>query len=162
MTRMPQAASQYLTILNTMQAQINGLSLTFNKQPVSVLITKAARWIQGIQMPTLPVIFIVTDDKPESVVPWSSEDEVLAKYFAAVVTIAVGNQDNTANYDLWLNWREQERQLFQWGMQTELIGCLFSEFVGDSPLAKAAWLKNYDVSAFAFKFWNTEPRLPQS
>lgn len=156
---MPQADSQYLEILNNVQVQIQALALTYNNAPVAVLSRKIPRWLPNISLPSLPIILIAADDKPEQITPWSSENEVLAKYSVTIVVIAAGNQDMTANFDVWLGWREQLRRLFQWGMQTQLKGCLFSEYEGSPPLLRDAVLKNYDVSGFGFRFWNVEPAI---
>ena len=157
-TRTMPLASQYLSILENVQAQITGLGLTFNGTTVPIVVKKTKRWLANISLPSLPLIVIAGEDTPESVVPWTTENEVLAKYHVDVVSIAGGNQDNTANLDVWLNWREQERKLFQWGMQAQIVSCFMSEFVGKPPILKEAFFKNYDVSGFGFNYWNVESR----
>lgn len=151
-------SSQYLAILQNIQASIQGLGLQFNSSTVEILIKKISRWTADISLPNLPLIFVVGVDRPESVVPWSTEDEVLVKYLAYIVTVAAGNQDNIANLDVWLSWREQERRLLQWGLGAKISSAFMSEFLGDPPILKEAFLRNYDVSGFGFKIWNIEPR----
>lgn len=155
----PPLVSQYLNILQNIHTQIVSLGLTFSGNPVPVLVKKISRWTPNISLPPLPVIFVAGEDRPESIVPWDTENNVLAKYIASVVLIAAGNQDNTANLDVWLNWREQERRLFQWGMSAQIEQAFFSEFAGEPAILREAFLKNYDVSGFNFVIWNVEPRI---
>lgn len=152
------ASSQYLSVLNNVQAQIAGLNLTFGSSSVAAQVKKVAQWLPHISLPSLPAIFIIPDETPESVVPWTTENEVLAKYNVGIVTIAAGDRDNTANLDLWLSWREQERKLFQWGMQAQILSCFTSEFVGEPPILKEAFLKEYDISGFGMRFWVSESK----
>lgn len=157
---MPQPSDAF-NLFSNIQAEVANLGLTFGSPPVlvAVEIKKHGFWTAGVSLPNLPIILIVGEDKPESVTPWASEDQVLAKYMATILTIAAGNKDNTANLDIWWNWREQERRLFQWSMQPTIDNCFFIEFIGDPPLLREAFLKNYDVSAFGLRMWNVEPRI---
>ncbi len=152
------AVSQYLTILEQMQARIQGLTLLYQGKPVPVAIKKIALWLAGIALPPLPIVLISLDDKPESITPFSSEDEVLVKYNTAVISLVASNRDNTANMDMLLSWREQERKLFQWGLQPNLSNVFFAEVVPDPPLLRDAAFKNYDASGFGIRLWNVEPR----
>lgn len=149
---------QLSTILANVQGQVQGLNLTYNDVAVPVVLKKIAEWLQQVSLPSLPIVLIAIPEQPEEVTPWSSEDEVLAKYAVPVLTIASGNRDNTANMTNMLSWREQERRLFQWGLQAKIQSCFFSEFVGQPPIIKELALKNYDVTGFAFRFWNVESR----
>lgn len=158
---MPLPSDAY-TLYTYVQAQIQGLGLTFTPpkgEPfgIAVEIKKHGFWVPGIALPILPIILIVGEDRPESVEPFTSENEVLAKYMSTILLIAAGNKDNSANLDVWWNWREQERRLFQWGMQPTITSCFKTEFVGDPPLLREAFLKNYDVSGFGLRMWNSEP-----
>ena len=156
------ASSQYLTIVNQCVSSLQALGLTFlystGLASVPIVAAKFAEWIKGVSMPVLPIILVALDDRPDEVTPWSTENEVLAKYGVAFLLIAPGNRDREANMDVWLSFREQERRLFQWGLQPTIQSCLFSEYQGDPPILRDAALKNYDVSGFAWKFWNVEPR----
>lgn len=152
------ASSQYLSIIENVQTQVAGLNLVFGGNTVQVVVGKIAQWLSNVSLPVLPIVAIAGEHVPESVVPWTTEDEVLAKYHVDIVTIAPSNRDNIANLDVLLSWREEERRLFQWGMQAQLLSCFMSEFVGEPPILKEGFLKNYDVSGFAFKFWNVEQR----
>lgn len=155
-------SSQYLTILQSLQARVQALGLTFNGALVSVEIQKIVQWLQGVKLPNLPIVLIGISDRPEDVKPFTTEDEVLVKYYADIVTIAAGNRDNTANMDVWLSWREQQRRLGQWGLQqgnTFLItSAFFGEVIPDPPILREAALKNYDVSGIGVKIWNVEQR----
>lgn len=152
------ANSQYLTILQRMKQQVDSLDLVYNGAAVSVSLQKIAQWLTGVGQAKLPVVLLALDDKPESVVPWSSEDEVLVKYNTALISVAPGNRDNTANMDLLLQWREQERRLFQWGLQPQITSAFFAEVVANPPILRDAVFKNYDVSGLGFRIWNVEPR----
>lgn len=155
-------SSQYLSLLQNGQSQIESLELEFNANLVNVVVLKTARWLPQISLPQLPIILVVGEDRIESIDPFCTQGNndtdnlVLVKYFMNVVTIAAGEQDNIANIDIWLNWREQERRLFQWGMAAQFPNCFKSEFIGDPPILKEAFLKNYDVSGFGFRLWNIE------
>lgn len=153
--------SQYLDLLSNVEAQILALNLEYNNKAVPVEIKKISRWLPGINLGVLPIIFVVGEDKPESVVPWQSDDTVLVKYNCDVVLIAAGNQDNTANLDVFMFWKQTQRRLFQWGMQAQIQNCFFSEFVGQPTITREAFLKNYDVSGFGFRFHVIEPRFDQ-
>ena len=150
--------SQYLAILNQMQTDIVALGLTFSATLVPVRIVKIAQWLKGVSQPVLPIILICREDKPYAVTPWTTENEVLAKYNAAVIAIAAGNRDNTANMDVWFQWDEQIRRLFQWGLQPAIQSCFFGEVIVDPPVLRDAALKNYDVAGMGLKLWNVEQR----
>lgn len=156
--------SDAYNLFTNVQTQIEGLGLTFAPPPpaspflVSVQIKKHGFWADRVALPVLPIILIITEDKPESTEPFGSENYVLAKYLTTIVSVAAGNKDNTANLDVWWNWREQQRRLFQWSLQPFIPDCFKAEFVGDAPLLREAFLKNYDVSGFGLRLWNVEPR----
>jgi hypothetical protein len=156
------ATSQYLTIINQAVTDLQDLGLTFQYPTglaaVPIQAMKYAEWLKGVSAHILPMILVAIDDRPDEVTPWSTENEVLAKYSVAFILVGAGNRDKTANMDVWLSFREQERRLFQWGLQPTIQSCLFSEYQGDPPIMRDAALKNYDVSGFAWKFWNVEQR----
>lgn len=152
------ASSQYLSILENIVTQVNDLGLMFGTKSVQVLLKKISRWTPGVALPSLPIILVVGADRPDSVVPWDTENNVLAKYNTAVITAAAGNEDNIANLDVWLNWREQQRRLLQWGMSAQISNAFFSEFISNPPILKDAFLKGYDLQGFGFLIWNVEPR----
>ena len=159
---MPLVSSNFLTILESFQAEILSLNLTFNANPVAVEVKKISQWLQGLSLPALPIILIAPQpDKPPLAEPWTFENEVLVKYPCAVVVVAAGNRDNTFHQDVWLNWDEEVRRLFQWGLQeagTPLDNAFFDQLDLDPPLSREAYLKNYDVSGLGFLIWNVEQR----
>jgi len=160
--------SDILTLYTNVQAQVQNLGLIFTPQngtpqPVTVEIKKWGFWINGVNLPKLPIILVVGSDLPESAEPFQSEDPatgigvVLVKYLATILLIAASNRDNTANLDVWWNWRENQRRLFQWGMQAQIPSCFKTEFIRHPPLMHEAWLKNYDASGLGLLMWNSEP-----
>ena len=153
--------SEYLGILQSLQARVEALELTFNGTVVKVEIKKIVQWLQGIGMPEKPIVLVGISDRPEDVQPFTTEDETLVKYYADIVMIAPGNRDNSANIDLWLSWREQQRRLVQWGLQSgvmPLTNAFFAQMFPDPPILREAALKNYDVSGLGVKIWNVEAR----
>lgn len=151
-------SSQFLTLINQMQTSIQARGLTFNSKAVNVVPMKITEWFQNISLPPLPAIIIAREDSPYAVIPWSTENEVLAKYNVVVLAIAGGNRDNFSNADVWFSWDEQIRRLFQWGMQPIIQSCYFAEVIVNPPVARAPALKNYDVSGQGYKLHNIEQR----
>jgi hypothetical protein len=170
--------SDILKLYLNVQAQVQSLGLMFSPSvppgsppgtppplsySIGVEVKKWGFWVSSNNLPKLPIILVVGSDMPESAEPFHSEDPatgigvVLAKYMATILLIAAGNRDNTANLDLWWNWREQQRRLFQWGMQAQIESCFKTEFIRHPPLMHEAWLKNYDASGLGLLMWNSEP-----
>ena len=160
------ATSQYATILNYLVNQVQNLGLMFTPPTpllpvaVPVYLRKLPKAEEVLETPLLPpVIHVAPQDRPEDIQPWSTEDEVLVKYGTDVVLIAAGNSNFTdINMDLWFRWREQERRLFQFGLQPTFLNVFFAEVTPYAPMDREALNKNYEYSGLAFRFWTVEPR----
>lgn len=154
------ANSLYSTILNFIVSQVSGLGLIYQGNVVPVVVRKLPKAEEVLETPLVaPVITVAPEERPEFIEPWSTENEVLVKYGVDVVLIAAGNSNFTdINMDTWFRWREEQRRLFQFGMQPTFSFVPFCEVTPDAPLDREKLNKNYEYSGLAFRFWVIEPR----
>lgn len=152
--------SVYMTILQTQANQVGALGVTYQNASVPVVVRKLPKKEETLD--TVPVFVVAPSERPESIEPFGSEDQVLVKYLTECVFIGPGDGDFTSNLDTWLTYREQVRRLFQFGIPgiqlPNQANLFFAEILPEAPLDRASLNVSYDYSGLAFRFWVQEMR----
>lgn len=130
-------------ILDEIVSEINKLELVYppnSPDAVEVPVKKRKLPRVGETIDTLPMICVCPAERGEQSKRLGAQYEV--KYFAEIVLISANNDDQRANLDLFLDWREKIRNLFL----TE-VGNFDVAFTGNdsrSTWDRAKISENYD------------------
>jgi hypothetical protein len=156
------AISVFDSILNAVANVISDLGLSFTPvdgEPVIVtaVVLKQPK-VQESLDPPLPVIAVSPAVERERIEPAASEGLVFVVYPVEIAISAAGNRDFAANLDVWLNWREQIRRLFQGTTLTGVPQCLDVNTDPDPAFDRTTVSNNYDRSKLTVRIKTIEPR----
>jgi hypothetical protein len=150
------------SILSAVAQAIDNLSLTYNPPSgdlvtVTATVLKVPKVQEALDSP-LPVIAVSPAEEHVRVEPASGEGLVFVTYPVEVAISAAGNRDFASDLDVWLNWRDQIRQLFQ---GTRLVGVSQVIDVNTDPdpaFDRQTAVDNYDRSRLTVRVKTIEPR----
>ena len=150
------ADSTYKTILDAVQSEIRGLTLT-GIASTSVVVHKMPADREKT-LPALPGIVIapVSRKAIPSTAGTTLKDEIT--YPVLVAALQVGNQDQAANMDRFMNWMELITSHFIHQRLTGASTVCTTTIDPQDAFDSVAWDKNIDASGMLLKFLSRETR----
>jgi len=147
--------SVYTDLQDALATAVTNLGLTISTRALAV--RKMKQPIQRDTIDTFPCALVVVGDTPESSVPFHTGGAQLVGYVLQVVLLAgTARQPYQGEADL-LAARESVRKLLQRPSSLAgVTGLLRVETMPQAPVARQAWLKTFEASALAARFFCVE------
>ena len=149
------AASVYYSILAAVQSLVQKAATQFNPQP-AVELRKLPK--VGETLEVLPVLLVTPHPQPEKDEPADTEGRRFVDYRIQVVHVAAGNRDFQSNLDLYLNWRQAVRRLFDAPLLAGASQVYDTQVLPEVVIDRNLVNMNYDYSGLSFLFRAIEPR----
>jgi hypothetical protein len=106
----------------------------------------------------LPIIAVSPAAERQRIEPAAAEGLVFVTYPVEITLSAGGNRDLASNLDVWLNWREQIRRLFQGSQLPGVPQVIAINPDADPAFDRQTVADNYDRFRLTIRFRTIEPR----